>query len=154
MAGGRDGWMVGWNDCGWKMINQKLACPRPSARSPSLRPLARLGEVHRASFNATRSDILAPSLSSPLLPPDIVPLLFRSFLSVAAADIFCRSKGPFYLNSRIYCSHSLRALLIAFALACLPARNREGCPAPPFHERRDTDYAMYRDFLPKTSIMI
>ena len=115
--GGMEGWLyswrVGWNDCGWKMINQKLACPRPSARSPSLRPLARLGEVHRASFNATRSDILAPSLSSPLLPPDIVPLLFRSFLSVAAADIFCRSKGPFYLNSRIYCSYSLRALLIA-----------------------------------------
>ena len=25
MAGGTDGWMVGWNDCGWKMINQKLA---------------------------------------------------------------------------------------------------------------------------------
>ena len=86
MEGWLYSWRVGWNDCGWKMINQKLPCqPARSqslARHLSVRLLGQASyvasvSVHRASFNATRSDILAPSLSSPLLPPDIVPLLFR-----------------------------------------------------------------------------
>ena len=115
-GGGMDGGMVGWNDCGWKMINQSCSAVLDSlARQLSFHSLGQAGST--GLLLTQLAVIFSPPLLPPSLPPDIVPLLFRSFLS-AAADFFCRSKGPFYLNSRIYCSHSLRALLIAFALAC------------------------------------
>ena len=97
----------GWNDCGWKMINQKPAPRRPAGR-PSVRPYVNPPLRPLCAF-LTQLAVIFPPLppppppSPPALPPDVVPLQLRFFLS-GAADIFCRSKGPFYLNSRIYCS--------------------------------------------------
>ena len=80
-GGGMDGGMVGWNDCGWKMINQSCSAVLDSlARQLSFHSLGQAGST---GLLLTQLAVIfsPPLLPRPSLPPSghrppPVPLLF------------------------------------------------------------------------------